>query len=165
MRSTGEVMGIADSFEVAFGKAMLAAGMRIPKQGTVFISVRDGDKPTACEVGRRLRDLGFSLVATAGTASALERAGVEVSRVKKVAEGSRHAVDMLEAGEIDMVINTTEGEKAIRDSYSIRRHTLLSGTAYYTTMAAAHAAVGAIEAEQGRPLAVTSLQEYHESLD
>jgi len=164
MRSTGEVMGIAESFPVAFGKAMLAAGMRLPARGTVFISVRDDDKAAACEIGLKYAKLGFSLVATGGTARALERSGVECPRINKVAQGSPHCVDMLEAGEIDIVVNTTEGAKAIADSYSIRRHALLGGIAYFTTVSAAAAAVGAIEASRGKSVEVTSLQEYHESL-
>ena len=122
------------------------------------------DKPAACALGKRLHALGFKLVATRGTADELEKSGIQVQRLNKVAEGSPNAVDMLLAGEIHMVINTTAGEKAIRDSYTIRRQTLVSGAAYFTTIPAAEAAVGAVEAERGRPVEVCTLQEYHQAL-
>ena len=164
MRSTGEVMGVAENFPLAFGKAMLASGMRLPSSGCVFISVRDADKPAACDVAQRLSRLGFSLVATGGTARVLEQSGLAVERVNKVGEGSPHCVDRVNAGAVDIVINTTEGAQAIADSYSIRRSTLMGGIAYFTTMAAAAAAVGAIEAESGVAVSVRSLQEYHSQL-
>jgi carbamoyl-phosphate synthase large subunit len=166
MRSTGEVMGIGRDFAEAFDKAMLAAGTHLPESGQVFISVRDEDKAEACEVARRLTALGFSLVATGGTATALEAAGVSARRINKVLEGSPHSVELLQSGEIDMVINTTSNAQAIRDSYSIRRETLLSGVAYFTTMAAALAATGAIEGRRVRSAGhnVKSLQEYTKDL-
>jgi carbamoyl-phosphate synthase large subunit len=164
MRSTGEVMGLGESFAEAFGKAMLASGFRLPPTGAVFVSVRDQDKPAVADIALRLTRLGFSIVATRGTAALLARAGVQAEIVNKVAEGSPHCVDMLKDGKIVMVVNTTSGEKAIKDSYSIRRQTVLSGIAYFTTMAAAAAAVAAIEDGRDRPLSVCSLQEYHEVL-
>jgi carbamoyl-phosphate synthase large subunit len=166
MRSTGEVMGIAATFAEAFDKAMLATGMRLPERGTVFLSVRDQDKAGACAVGARLVQLGFKLVATGGTARALTESGVACERVNKVAEGSPHSVDMVKQGQIDMVVNTTSGAQSIRDSYSIRRQTLMSGIAYFTTLAAAFAAVGAIESSRSRGarFGVRTLQEYHASL-
>ncbi len=164
MRSTGEVMGLGESFAEAFGKAMLAAGNRLPNEGNVFISVRDEDKSGVADIALRLSRLGFKIVATRGTAEVLARAGIEAELVKKVADGSPHCVDMLKAGRIHLVINTTSGEQAIKDSYSIRRQTLLSGIAYFTTMAAAAAAASAIEEARDRPLSVCSLQEYHEAL-
>jgi carbamoyl-phosphate synthase large subunit len=164
MRSTGEVMGIGGSFAEAFGKAMLASGFRLPPQGTVFVSVRDRDKPAVADIALRLTRLGFSLIATQGTAAVLERAGIPAEIVAKVGEGSPHIVDLLKDGKIVMVVNTTSGEQAIKDSYSIRRQTVLSGIAYFTTMAAAAAAIGAIEDGRDRPLSVCSLQEYHQVL-
>ncbi|MEC7522605.1 MAG: carbamoyl-phosphate synthase large subunit [Myxococcota bacterium] len=164
MRSTGEVMGIADSFNGAFLKAQLATGSSLPDAGRVFVSVRDDDKPAATELAHRLSQLGFEIVATGGTMSALERAGVPSTRVNKVYEGRPHVVDRLRDGEIAMVINTTEGDKAIRDSFSLRRATLVSGVPYFTTIAAATAAVGAIETRRESPLTVRSLQEYHQGL-
>jgi carbamoyl-phosphate synthase large subunit len=163
MRSTGEVMGIGATFPEAFDKAMLASGMRMPGSGTVFISVRDEDKAAAVSVATRLLQLGFRLVATDGTARALAAAGVPCERVNKVTQGSPHCVDMLQRGEINMVINTTSDAIAIKDSYSIRRQTLMSGVAYFTTIAAAIAAAGAIESsrKRGTRFSVRSLQEYH----
>jgi len=165
MRSTGEVMGIGESFAEAFGKAMLASGFKLPVDGgTVFVSVRDEDKAAVADVALRLTRLGFSIVATRGTAQVLSRAGVLARVVNKVADGSPHCVDMLKEGQIDLVVNTTSGEQAIKDSYSIRRQTVLSGIAYFTTMAAAAAAVAAIEDSRERALSVCSLQEYHQVL-
>ncbi|MCZ7678445.1 MAG: carbamoyl-phosphate synthase large subunit [Sandaracinaceae bacterium] len=164
MRSTGEVMGIAESFEAAFLKAQLATGSRLPDGGRVFISVRDEDKQAASELAYRLAQLGFTIVATGGTARSIERTGVATERVNKVYEGRPHVVDRLRDGDIAMVINTTEGAQAIRDSYSLRRATLMSGVPYFTTIAAASAAVGAIEAGRDSALTVRSLQEYHRAL-
>ncbi|UJR80365.1 carbamoyl-phosphate synthase large subunit [Sandaracinus amylolyticus] len=161
MRSTGEVMGLADSFPMAFLKAQLASSGNLPDRGRVFVSVRDEDKPAACEIASRLVDLGFVVIATGGTADAIERAGVACERVNKVREGRPHIVDRLRNGEVAMVVNTTAGAQAIRDSYTLRRQTLVSGVPYFTTIAAAAAAVGAIEARREAPLSVRSLQEYH----
>jgi len=161
MRSTGEVMGIATTFPEAFLKAQLATGMHLPDDGTVFISVRDDDKPAACEIARRLSELGFRVIATGGTVAALARAGLSADQIYKVTQGRPHVVDSLRNGDIHMVVNTTEGAQAIRDSKSLRRQTLLSGIPYFTTIAAATAAVGAIEARRTAPVSVRSLQEYH----
>ena len=166
MRSTGEVMGIAATFPEAFDKAMLASGMRLPERGTVFVSVRKEDKPIAAALAVRLTKLGFRLVATDGTAAAINAGGARCDQVNKVQQGSPHCVDMLRQGAIDMVINTTSDAHAIRDSYDIRRQTLMSGVPYFTTVAAASAAVGAIEARRERAarFGVRTLQEYHRSL-
>jgi carbamoyl-phosphate synthase large subunit len=164
MRSTGEVMGIATTTAVAFGKAMAASGYVLPDHGRAFISVGDEDKALACQVARRLRNLGFSIVATPGTAAAIARARIPVERINKVVDGSPHVVDAVEAGTIQLVINTTQGAKAIRDSYSIRRTTLLANIPYFTTMPAAAAAVDALEvrAMMNRGMIqVKSLQEWH----
>ncbi len=161
MRSTGEVMGIADNFPDAFYKALLSAYSELPDEGKVFISVKENDKPAATELARRLRDLGFEIIATRGTREILERAGVEAEPVHKVGEGRPHIVDRLQSDDIALVFNTTEGAKAIRDSRSMRRQTVLSGVPYFTTIAAAVAAVDAIEARRFRPPSVCSLQEYH----
>ena len=161
MRSTGEVMGIADNFPDAFYKALLSAYLELPDEGKVFISVKEGDKPAAAELARRLKDLGFDIIATAGTREVVERAGVPAEPVHKVGEGRPHIVDRLQNDEIALVFNTTEGAKAIRDSRSMRRQTVLSDVPYFTTMAAAVAAVDAIEARRQRRPSVCSLQEYH----
>jgi carbamoyl-phosphate synthase large subunit len=161
MRSTGEVMGIAEGVSEAFRKALLASGVRLPAGGRVFISVRDADKAAACELGRQLVELGFEIVATEGTQQALGRSEVRATRVRKATEGTPNVVDSLREGEIAMVINTTEGAQAIRDSRSLRRQTLLSGIPYFTTLPAASAAVTAIATSRGATIGVLSLQEYH----
>jgi carbamoyl-phosphate synthase large subunit len=166
MRSTGEVMGIADTFARAFAKAMLASGQRIQapsattKARAAFISVRNDDKPAACLIARRLRALGYDIVATGGTAKALERARIPATVVNKVHEGGRHIVEVIRSGEVGLVVNTTEGAKEVRDSYSLRRQTLLSGVPYFTTMAAALAMVDGLEATSGENVRVRSLQEW-----
>jgi len=161
MRSTGEVMGVADNFPDAFYKALLSAYSELPNAGKVFISVKDNDKPAATELARRLKHLGFEIIATKGTREVFEGAGVEAVNVHKVGEGRPHIVDLLQNGDIALVFNTTEGAKAIRDSRSMRRQTVLSDVPYFTTIAAAVAAVDAIEARRLRPPSVCSLQEYH----
>jgi carbamoyl-phosphate synthase large subunit len=166
MRSTGEVMGIALTYPEAFDKAMLASGMRLPVEGTVFISVRDEDKDGAVKVAGRLAALGFRIVATDGTARALSGAGVPCERVNKVRQGSPHSVDLLRQGGIDAVINTTSDAQAVKDSYSIRRQTLMAGVPYFTTLAAAEAVAGALESSRVRDerFTVRTLQEYHEGV-
>jgi carbamoyl-phosphate synthase large subunit len=163
MRSTGEVMGIAQSFALAFDKSLAASGFALPSRGRAFISVKDDDKAQACHVARRLRNLGFSIVATGGTAAALARARVPAERVNKVLEGSPHVVDAIRAGGVQLVINTTQGTKAIADSYSIRRNALLTNIPYFTTMAAGTAAVDALEVSHllAGVAHVRSLQEWH----
>jgi carbamoyl-phosphate synthase large subunit len=164
MRSTGEVMGIAPTFARAFGKSLRASGMTLPTKGRAFISVKNDDKPAACVVARRLRALGLTIVATDGTAAALSRARIAVTAIRKVGEGSPHVVDAIKAGSIALVVNTTVGAKEIRDSYSIRRSALLANVPYFTTMAAALAAVDALEVDIAGADAerrVRSLQEWH----
>jgi len=164
MRSTGEVMGIAETFARAFGKSMLACGVALPHAAPgkrVFVSVKDADKPLACVLARRLRALGHEILATAGTADALERARVPVQRVRKVKEGSPHVVDTIRENGVSMVVNTTVGADAVRDSYSLRRQALLTNVPYFTTMAAAIAVCDALEADRGgKGVVVRSLQEW-----
>jgi carbamoyl-phosphate synthase large subunit len=160
MRSTGEVMGIDRSFGQAFFKAQDAAGNRLPAGGTAFLSLREADKATGVEVARRLVDLGFDLLATHGTAAYLRGAGLGVTGVNKVLEGRPHCVDAIEAGQVALVVNTTEGHQAIVDSRSLRRAALTCRVAYCTTMRAAHAAVAAIAAARDG-VAVAPLQEHH----
>jgi carbamoyl-phosphate synthase large subunit len=159
-------MGIAASYPEAFDKAMLASGLRLPLTGKVFLSVRDEDKAQLVEVGKRLADTGFSLVATRGTARALEGAGIACEVVNKVTDGSPHCVDLIKSGQVAIVVNTTSDGTAIKDSYSIRRQALLSGIPYFTTIAAAAAASFAIVERKRRagPFSVRSLQEYHADL-
>ncbi|MEM7543419.1 MAG: carbamoyl-phosphate synthase large subunit [Pseudomonadota bacterium] len=161
MKSTGEVMGIGATFGEAFGKSQRAANMTLPTGGCAFISVRDEDKPEAVKVGRRLSELGFDLTATGGTARALAAEGVECRTVKKVLEGRPHIVDMIKNEEIDLIINTTEGETAIADSYTLRTSAIQRRVAYTTTMAAANAVVSALGEKGGK---VRKLQQLHEEI-
>jgi carbamoyl-phosphate synthase large subunit len=161
MRSTGEVMGIDRDFPLAFAKAELGAGTRLPQSGKAFISVRDDDKPAALEVARRLAALGFGIVATHGTARYFNESGVPSESVNKVKEGSPHCVDAIVSGAIALVVNTTVGAQAIKDSFSIRRSALVKDVPYFTTLAAARAAAAAIAALRKGALDVRSLQEYH----
>jgi len=161
MKSTGEVMGIDTSFGRAFAKSQLAAGQTLPMSGTVFISVRDKDKPNAVGIASDCLDLGFRIAATKGTSDFLLRHGISNGRVKKVREGRPHVVDMIKNGEIDLVVNTTNDKKAIAESYSIRRTTLTLGIPYTTTLAGARATVQAIKAMTQGDLAVKTIQEYH----
>jgi carbamoyl-phosphate synthase large subunit len=143
---------------------MAASGYVLPSRGRAFISVADADKAAACEIARRLRNLGFSIVATRGTAQAIAHARIPVEPINKVLEGSPHVVDAVRAGTIQLVINTTQGAKAIRDSYSIRRTTLLANIPYFTTTSAGLAAVDALEVRAmmaGSSSQVRSLQEWH----
>lgn len=160
MRSTGEVMGLGRSFPEAFLKAMLAVNGSVPKEGKVLLSVRDQDKAELAGLAARLVALGYTVAATGGTASALEKAGVSTERVLKVAEGRPNIVDALRNGEFCLVINTTSDAKAIRDSRSLRQQTLLSGVPYFTTLPGAAAAVGALEASRS-PLSLEALQGLH----
>ncbi len=162
MRSTGEVMGIADTFARAFGKALLAGGSPIDAtKKRAFISVKDEDKPVAVHIARRLRAMGFEICATRGTAAALARARIPAVALNKVNEGTPHVVDEIRGGTIGIVVNTTIGAKEVRDSYSLRRQTLLSNVPYFTTIAAALAACDALEATRGDDrVHVKSLQEW-----
>jgi carbamoyl-phosphate synthase large subunit len=160
MRSTGEVMGIDSDFARAFAKSQLAAGMKLPTGGVAFLSVRELDKPALIEIARRLVNLGFTLVATHGTAAFLRTAGLEVKGINKVLEGRPHCVDAMDNHEIDFVINTTEGTQAIQDSQSLRRAALMNGIAYYTTLRAARAALEAIAIEKRGDMRVQPLQAY-----
>jgi carbamoyl-phosphate synthase large subunit len=161
MKSTGEVMGIDGSFAMSFAKAELGAGTVLPLSGKVFVSVLDADKPAAVEIARRLAKCGFGLVATSGTAGALEAAGLAVERINKVREGGPHSVDALNRGEIAMVINTPEGAAASMDSFAIRRTALERQVPYFTTIAGAAAAAEGIEMLQRGELSVRALQDYH----
>jgi carbamoyl-phosphate synthase large subunit len=162
MRSTGEVMGLDREFRVAYLKAQLAAGSPLPREGKVFLSVRNRDKRGLVPVARSLYDLGFQLVATQGTAQVLERHGMRVTLIHKLAEGWRpNIVDFMKQGEICLVINTPEDGRARRDSYLIRRTAVMQNIPYYTTIEGAQAALEAIEAQRTGELEVRPLQAYH----
>jgi carbamoyl-phosphate synthase large subunit len=160
MKSTGEVMGLDTDFGRAFAKSQLGSGTNLPLKGCVFVSVRDEDKAALIEPCRRLVTMGFSLVATQGTADALSVADLPVERVKKVREGRPHIVDRMLSGGVQLVFNTTEGAQAIADSYSLRRTALTHKIPYYTTVAGARAAVQAIAALRAGNLEVAPLQSY-----
>lgn len=163
MKSTGEVMGVGDSFGEAFRKAALGAGERLPTGGRAFISVREVDKPLAANVGRQLIALGFSLIATRGTARVLEEAGVPVEHINKVKEGRPHVVDRIKNREVDLIINTTEGVQAIADSFAIRREALQNKVSYTTTIAGAEAICMALQDKTD--LRVRRLQDLHKGIE
>ena len=160
MKSTGEVMGIDSSFELAFAKSQIAAGVTLPGEGTVFVSVRDSDKEAILKPVRDLIAMGFRIVATGGTATHLQQSGLEVTRINKVYEGRPHIVDAMKDGTIALVFNTTEGAQALKDSLSIRRTALMQRIPYYTTIAGAAAAAQSISALRTTVLDVAPLQSY-----
>ncbi|MEJ7811597.1 MAG: carbamoyl-phosphate synthase large subunit [Gemmatimonadaceae bacterium] len=162
MRSTGEVMGISDSFGTAFAKAQAAADNALPLHGTILITVNDSDKPTVAPIVRRFRDMGFRILATSGTAAFLRERGIPAERVLKVHEGRPNTVDAIVNGEVQLLINTPFGKHAQRDDYTMRQAAVAHRVAYTTTMSAANAACDAILALRFRPFTVRSLQEWHE---
>jgi carbamoyl-phosphate synthase large subunit len=163
MKSTGEVMGVGDNFGEAFVKSQLASSSELPKPGgRAFVSVRSGDRDAIVELAQALRDLNFSLVATRGTAQAIESAGIPVAVVNKVKEGRPHIVDMIKNGDIDFIVNVVEDKKAVKDSYAIRAEALARRVVYFTTLAGAHAACMGMQ--HGDSLKVYSLQSLHQRL-
>jgi carbamoyl-phosphate synthase large subunit len=162
MKSTGEVMGIDHDFRKAYLKSQVAAGSYLPTAGKIFISVKNRDKRPIVSLAKRLVDMGFTIVATAGTARVFERHGMAVEVIHKVAEGYRpNVIDLMKRGDIALVFNTPEDGRARTDSFTIRRTAVTQNIPYYTTVDGAHAAVGAIEALLKNELGVRSLQEYH----
>jgi carbamoyl-phosphate synthase large subunit len=161
MKSTGEVMGVASDYPAAFGKAQAAAGAELPSAGTVFISVTDGDKPAATQIAAAFHDMGFRVLATGGTATAIRRMGVPAERIKKLSEGSPNVVERIDAGEVDLVVNTPTGSGARADGYEIRRAAVGRGIPCITTMSGASAAQRAIRALRAGETSVISLQELH----
>ncbi|WP_417769552.1 carbamoyl-phosphate synthase large subunit, partial [Stappia sp.] len=160
MRSTGEVMGLNGTFEVAFAKSQLGSGTRVPTAGTVFVSVRDADKERVLDPIQRLVKTGFRIIATHGTQAFLQEQGISCDKVNKVLEGRPHIVDAIKNGEVQLVFNTTEGAQALSDSRSLRRAALLHKVPYYTTLAGAIAAAKGIEAYASGNLEVVPLQAY-----
>jgi carbamoyl-phosphate synthase large subunit len=160
MRSTGEVMGIDRSFEVAFAKSQLGGGTRVPRKGTVFVSVRETDKTRVADAVRLLHSLGFKVMGTSGTQRFLTDNGIPTEKVNKVLEGRPHIVDAITNGDIQLVFNTTEGPQALADSRSLRRAALLHKVPYYTTLSGAVAAAQGIRAYLGGDLEVRTLQSY-----
>src|SRR4051812_42322111 len=160
MKSTGEVMGIDHSFAVAFAKSQIGGGSRLPREGTVFVSVKDEDKPRIFDAIRLLVALGFRVIATGGTQRYLVEQGIAAEKVNKVAEGRPHIVDAIRNGGVQLVFNTTEGPIALADSRSLRRAALLHKVPYYTTLSGAVAAAQGIDAYLGGDLEVRALQSY-----
>jgi len=159
MKSTGEVMGISDSFGKAFGKALTASGLRIPLRGRVFISVKDRDKRAVVFIAKRLRDLGFKIMATRGTARTLRMNGVAVEEVPKFREGGTNIVDKIKSGAVDLIINTPHGRVSSQDGRIIRASAVMGDIPCITTVAGAQAVVNAIEAMRNEKLEVRALQE------
>ena len=164
MRSTGEVMGIADSFGAAFLKSQLAADNTLPAEGAIFVTVNDRDKPAATPIVRRFYEMGFKLFATEGTARFLQQRGVPCERVFKLHEGRPHGIDLIVNGEIQLLINTPMGKDAQVDDYRLRQAAIARRLAYTTTLSAANAACDAILSMRARPGQVRSLQEWHETI-
>ncbi|MGV3634661.1 MAG: carbamoyl-phosphate synthase large subunit, partial [Pseudorhodoplanes sp.] len=160
MKSTGEVMGIARSFETAFAKSQLGGGTRVPRSGTVFVSVRDSDKPRILESLKILSDMGFKIIATSGTKRYLDEQGVPSVKINKVLEGRPHIVDAIKNGDVQLVFNTTDGAQALADSRSLRTAALLHKVPYYTTLSGAVAAARGIKAFLEGDLEVRALQSY-----
>ena len=160
MKSTGEVMGIDRNVAQAFAKSQLGAGTILPIEGTVFLSVRDADKDELVAIAKDLREMGFNLVATGGTAAHLKASGIDVTRINKVMEGQPHIADALINGEVGFIINTTKGPQAFADATSIRRIALMNKIPYYTVLSAAKAGVQAIRAMKSRDIHVAPLQSY-----
>jgi carbamoyl-phosphate synthase large subunit len=159
MKSTGEVMGTGRTFGEAYAKAQLASGVTLPMRGTALLSVRDRDKPGAVELAHALVARGFDIIATGGTAAALAAGGVACRRVNKVREGRPHIVDMIKNHEISLIVNTTEGKQAIRESHSIRGEAVHQKVTYYTTLAAAKATCDALDHQDN--VVVNRLRDLH----
>ncbi len=160
MRSTGEVIGLDRTFDVAFAKSQLGAGTKVPTSGAVFVSVRDADKVRMLEAVKLLDEQGFKVLATGGTARFLIENGIAAQRINKVSEGRPHVVDAIKNGGIQLVFNTTEGAQALADSRSLRRAALLHKAPYYTTLAGALAAAQGVRAFRAGDLEVRALQDY-----
>ncbi|MFG1330962.1 carbamoyl-phosphate synthase large subunit [Xanthobacter autotrophicus] len=163
MRSTGEVMGLDTDFGVAFAKSQLGGGTKVPKSGTVFVSLKEGDKERILPSIKMLLDIGFKVIATSGTQRFLEEHGVPATKINKVLEGRPHIVDAIKNGEVQLVFNTTEGAQALADSRSLRRAALLQKVPYYTTLSGAIAAAQGIKAYAGGDLKVRPLQGYFDA--
>ena len=163
MRSTGEVMGIAKTFGEAFMKGLWSIGHKLPQGGSAFVSVRDADKPYVVDIAKTLLAMNFTIVATGGTATTLQAAGLACERINKVTEGRPHVVDSIKNKEIDFIINTTEGEQAIEDSFSIRRSAIQHDICYTTTLTGGQAACSALQIASCDE--VVSLQDLHELIE
>jgi carbamoyl-phosphate synthase large subunit len=166
MKSTGEVMGVGESFGEAFVKSQLAAGVKLPRTGKAFISVRNSDKNAAVQIGRELLELGFGLLATRGTAQVLTENGIKAATVNKVGEGRPHILDMIKNGEVSLIVNTVDEKRsAVQDSWAIRNGALQGRVTYYTTIAGARAACTGMRHIQVQALVPYALQALHRKLN
>jgi carbamoyl-phosphate synthase large subunit len=164
MKSTGEVMGVSDNFGQAYAKAQMSAGVHLPRSGTAFISVNQHDKKNVIRIADRLHQLGFKLVATRGTATALEQSGIPVESVYKVNEGRPHIVDMIKSGKVDLILNTPLGKSSFFDERAIRRAAMQHGVPCITTLSGGAAVASGIAALQRNKVDVLALQEYHQAV-
>jgi carbamoyl-phosphate synthase large subunit len=164
MKSTGEVMGVSDNFGQAYAKAQMSAGVYLPRSGTAFISVNQHDKKNVIKITERLRQLGFKLIASRGTAAALQQQGFPVETVYKVNEGRPHIVDLIKSGKVDLVLNTPLGKDSFFDERAIRRAAMQHGVPCITTLSGGTAVASGIAALQQNKVDVLSLQEYHEAV-
>jgi carbamoyl-phosphate synthase large subunit len=164
MRSTGEVMGISNSFGSAFGKAQLAADNALPLEGTVLITVNDSDKPNVTRLARQFHEIGFEICATPGTARYLRGRGIQAKDVFKVHEGRPNCIDLIVNGDVQLLINTPLGKHAQHDDYTLRQAAIANRVSYTTTLSAASAALDAILALRSRRPTIRSLQEWHHDL-
>jgi carbamoyl-phosphate synthase large subunit len=164
MRSTGEVMGLSETFGTAFAKAQLAAGNPLPRSGKVMVTVNDSDKAAVVVTAQRFAAMGFGIIATEGTARHLAAHGVDAQRVFKVSEGRPHGIDLMVNGEVQLLINTPLGKSSQRDDYTMRQAAIANRVPYTTTLSGARAACDAIKSMREQPPAVRSLQEWQERL-
>jgi carbamoyl-phosphate synthase large subunit len=161
MRSTGEVMGIAKNFGQAFAKAQLSAGQKMPRSGTIFISVSDHDKLLAVPLARELQELGYRIIGTRGTATALQSHGIKIETIYKVNEGRPNIVDLVKTGKVDLIINTPLGRESFYDEKSIRRASVRYGVPCITRLSAANAAARALRSQSDDVIQVSALQDLH----
>ena len=164
MRSTGEVMGVSDSFGTAFARAQLAAGNGLPLEGSVFVTVNDHDKPNAVPITRRFHEMGFKILATSGTAAFLEKNGVPCATVHKVSVARPNGIDLIKNDEVQLLINTPLGKRAQKDDYSLRQAAIAHRIAYTTTLSAASAACDAIQSLKSKAATVRSIQEWQATI-
>ena len=160
MKSTGEVMGIDNNFEIAFYKSQLASNIPLPKKGKIFLSIKDEDKIKIVNPSKILIELGFTILATSGTSKILNNQNIKCETVKKVYEGRPNIVDLMISNEISLVVNTVEGIKSIEDSFSLRQTALMNNIPYYTTIQGATAVISAIKSVNDKKIGVNSLQSY-----
>jgi carbamoyl-phosphate synthase large subunit len=165
MRSTGEVMGVADSFGTAFAKAQLSADNKLPSSGAILLTVNDFDKEAVTPIARKFEEMGFKLLGTEGTAKYLREQGITVEKIFKVHEGRPNGLDLILNGEVQMLINTPYGKHAQHDDYTLRQGAIAHNIAYTTTLSAASAACDAIVSMRSKPPSVRSIQEWHSLLE